>query len=220
MQYILLERSFPHNKRINAVCLTYHTQCLIDLSFPVLIQHRILDPHRIQQRQRHLALLHMLRFVMHSRLSAPTDHQQQRHPVHIRIHQTQQRIHRIAFTRVLHVHASRISRRQMVTGSQCHRTTLVRSNDIVLTTHIVRDVRTEVLQQRVRHSGKELYTTFAQTLYELFRFNHCFVPGINVNISLIGMQYSSLASLHRPCSRMLSAQCTIAGYAERSMWFA
>ena len=46
------------------------------------------------------------------------------------------------------------------------------------------------------------------------------VPGIRLRICLIGMQYSSLASNERDVRRIVSAHLTIAGYAERSMWFA
>ena len=114
------------------------------------------NTHCLEQRKRHLTLLHMLRFVVYPRFTTPPDNEQYGNTVHIAISEREQRIDRVALTAVLHVNNGDAASGQMVASSQTYSPTLVGSNDVVASRCMVGDVGTEVLQQRIRHTGVEV----------------------------------------------------------------
>ena len=124
-------------------------------------QHLVVDAHHVQETGGHLALLHVLRLVVHTRATTPTHEQQHRDVVHLLVDQRSQRVDDVALATVLHIHAGGLASGQIVTGCQTYGSTLVGSNNVVCRIKMVGDVGTHILQQRIRDTGKAVNTVLS-----------------------------------------------------------
>ena len=152
-------RTFDHFPR--------HVQC----SSLIVRQNLGRDTERLEERNRYLALLDVLRLILHARLSTPSNQKHHRDRIDIWIGKRTQRIHRIPLPRILHVHQCGPARRQIMPRRQTNRPALIRSDHMILLAHI-RHIRAEALQQRIRHAGEELHAGVFQTFHKILNFNH------------------------------------------------
>lgn len=93
-----------------------------------------------------LSLQQVLWLISFARFAAPTDQQQQWHAVNLPRGHRNQWVHRVAKTRVLQVDECRLSRRQVVAGSNAHRVALVGRNHVARRRHVACHVRAEILR--------------------------------------------------------------------------
>ena len=95
-----------------------------------------------------------------------------------------------------------------MTSSDTHSAAFVGCDDMVAC--MIGDIGAEILQQRIGHTCVEVDAVSCQLLIEKRCTYHYFVPGINSNISLIGI-HSGFASNERSFCRILSAHFIMAG---------
>ena len=84
---------------------------------------------------------------------------------------TAKRIYSVPLPAVLHVHQRGIPSREVVPRRQSNRPALVRRNDVVPRA-VVRHIRAEALQQRIRHAREEADSRRFQRANKFFNINH------------------------------------------------
>ena len=135
----------------------------------VVRHHLVTDAHVRDEVVHDLALHHVLRLVLVAGLASPADEEQHGDLVHLGVHQTQQRVDRVAQARVLHVHQGKLPGRHVVARRQRHCRALVRCYYVLLRWVVVSHVATEVLQERVRHTREEVEASLCQLLVKYVR---------------------------------------------------
>ena len=118
----------------------------------------IIHSHHIQQTGSNFTLLNVLGLVVNAWTASPTNQKEDRDVIYFLVSEGCQRIYNITLTTILHIHTSRLSCCQIMTGSKSHGCTFIGCNNIMCRIKVVRDVRTDVLQQTVRHTGKTVNT--------------------------------------------------------------
>ena len=113
LQGVSLEGIFLNDQRIGFVgaCHVVHGggNLLGGLSL-VLAQHAVVDAHRVEQSGGHLALLDVLRLVVHTGTASPSDEQQHGNVVHFAVGERCQRVDDVSLAGVLHIHHTNLPR--------------------------------------------------------------------------------------------------------------
>ena len=124
--------------------------------------------HQIQQAQRDLSLELVLRVVrLTVILPSPADEHKQRNCIHLSVGERSQRIHRIAFSAVLHIDKRHLSGSKIMSGGNAYSIAFVRGNHISRAA-MCQCIITETIQITVRDTGKEAYTMIGQCLKHFF----------------------------------------------------
>ena len=136
----------------------------------LLREHEMLDLQKFEQRKRHLALIGVLRLVLHARLAAPANDEDQRDRICLLVQQRRERIDDVALTAVLQIDERRATCREIMPRRDSRRRPLVRRDDVrrMIAVSLHQGIAKSA-QLRVRHSDEKVC---AQDVQELRRLHN------------------------------------------------
>ena len=128
----------------------------------------MLDLQKFEQRKRHLALIGVLRLVLHTRLAAPADDEDQRDRVRLLVQQRRERIDDVALTAVLQIDERRTTCRKIMPRRDSRRRPLVRRDDVrrMIAVSLHQGVAKSA-QLRVGHANEKVRAQDVQKLRRL-----------------------------------------------------
>ena len=112
---------------------------------------------------------HMLRLIMHTRFTSPSDQKKHRNTIYVFIGYGCKRINYIAYSAVLHIYTRRTAFCKITSGSKTDRRTFIGRNHMckIFTAFPVKIIA-ELLQSGVRYSEHFLYSYILKFLYKIF----------------------------------------------------
>ena len=130
------------------------------LLFGILSDHHGLDAHGVEQRDRDLSLIYVLRLVVDPGLPPPSDDEDAGHGIHVSVQQGCDGIDDVAFAAVLHVHDRDPAGGEVVACSQAHAVALVRPYQMMggVDPVGVHQIIAQCFQLGIRDSGVEIRT--------------------------------------------------------------
>jgi hypothetical protein len=111
----------------------------------------------------------MLWLIMDSWLSAPSDDDQHGDGVYVLISKRQERIDGVAQSRVLQIHQGNVSCRQVITYRKSNAAAFVGADDVLTGLARMRDARTQVREQGIRHPREKVHSILSEALDEFLR---------------------------------------------------
>ena len=169
---IVRERTLSDDEGHRTPCLqrraeAFHSGAHV-FSSRLLREHEMLDLQKFEQRKRHLALIGVLRLVLHARLAAPADDEDQRNRIRLLVQQGRERIDDVALTAVLQIDERRATRREIMPRRDSRRRPLVRRDDVrrMIAVSLHQGVAKSA-QLRVGHADEKICAQDVQKLRRL-----------------------------------------------------
>ena len=175
------EGAFAHDDGEGLAARLHIPHGAVDLRSVVVLENLVFNAHRVEQRERDLALLLVLGLVLGAGFPAPADHQQQGNGIYFLVGDGEQGIDGVAFAAVLHIHHADMPCGNVVSACDADGVALVGGDDVAVLRRMLPDAGADVGQQRIRHACKEIQSVGDKIIVKFLGVDH----GQNLSV-LIG----------------------------------